>query len=240
MFSNASVAAYLNNHFEPAWQSVRAVPIVKIDFGKGHTITRTLNGNVASYVCSTDGKVLDIAPGVYTAEAYLVRLAEFKLLAEFDKQSRSSRLRRIKDYHQQQAKSLKVHGYSQALAKVSRGISITGTELGVKIILQPAKRIRSRRVVAADETESRRLRPRNPDSAADLIGWNALAKDTEMNETVRRQAIHTKLAEVGLVPPEKLTKWLYREVLHADLDDPYMGLGKILFPEGKPASPTEP
>ena len=29
--------------------------------------------------------------------------------------------------------------------------------------------------------------------------------------------------------PDKLTKWLYREVLHADLDDPYLGLGKALF-----------
>ena len=26
-----------------------------------------------------------------------------------------------------------------------------------------------------------------------------------------------------------MTRWLDREVLHADLDDPYLGLGKILF-----------
>ena len=29
--------------------------------------------------------------------------------------------------------------------------------------------------------------------------------------------------------PAALTKWLYKEVLHADLDDPYLGLGPALF-----------
>ncbi len=238
LFSNATVAAYINNNFEPAWQSVRPVPTVKIDFGNGHTITRTLHGNVATYLCSTDGKVLDIIAGVYDPEAYLLRLADYSLLADYDQQSGADREKRIKDYHQQQAQSLRQHGRPQILTKVSRGPSISVREVGVKITLQPARRIRTRRAVATDGKATDRLRPRDPDSAADLVGWKALAEDTRINETVRRQAIHVKLADVGLIPPEKLTKWLYREVLHADLDDPYMGLGKILFPEGKPSSPT--
>ena len=33
----------------------------------------------------------------------------------------------------------------------------------------------------------------------------------------------------SVVAPGGITKWLYREVLHADLDDPYLGLGDLLF-----------
>jgi hypothetical protein len=33
----------------------------------------------------------------------------------------------------------------------------------------------------------------------------------------------------ALSRPEKVTRPLYRDVLHADLDDPYLGLGQALF-----------
>ena len=33
----------------------------------------------------------------------------------------------------------------------------------------------------------------------------------------------------ALVKPEKMTRPIYKEVLHADLDDPYLGLGEVLF-----------
>jgi hypothetical protein len=37
------------------------------------------------------------------------------------------------------------------------------------------------------------------------------------------------LAKSGLVKPEKVMKPIYKDVLHADLDDPYLGLGESLF-----------
>ena len=41
--------------------------------------------------------------------------------------------------------------------------------------------------------------------------------------------IHEYLAERGDTTPSDMTKWLYRDVLKADLDDPYLGLGELLF-----------
>ena len=41
--------------------------------------------------------------------------------------------------------------------------------------------------------------------------------------------IHEYLAKNGPNAPDEMTKWMYREVLHADLDDPYFGLKKVLF-----------
>ena len=35
--------------------------------------------------------------------------------------------------------------------------------------------------------------------------------------------------QTGMVRPEKVLKPIYKDVLHADLDDPYLGLGKELF-----------
>ncbi len=63
----------------------------------------------------------------------------------------------------------------------------------------------------------------------DLPGWTALAEDTRLNETTRRRQIHELLAKEGLVAPAKVLKPIYKDVLHADLDDPYLGLGKALF-----------
>ena len=47
------------------------MPTVEIDFGNGRKLKRTVNGNIATYVCSPDGRVLDIIPGLNSPEAYL-------------------------------------------------------------------------------------------------------------------------------------------------------------------------
>src|SRR5262249_53179568 len=84
---------------------------------------------------------------------------------------------------------------------------------------------RQQPVVEADPvTEEPKL-----EAVDDVANWKVLAEDTQLNETVRRQQIHEMLAASGLVGPEKLTRHLYKEVLHADLDDPYLGLGDALF-----------
>jgi hypothetical protein len=63
----------------------------------------------------------------------------------------------------------------------------------------------------------------------DLASWKALKEDTELNEAVRRLQIHEMLAKESLAKPETIMKPIYKEVLHSDLDDPYLGLGKLLF-----------
>ncbi len=87
LFSDEKVAQFINQSFEPCWQSVRPVPIVQVDFGNGKTVTRTLNGNIATYVCSPDGQVLDILPGIYEKAVYLDRLDQLKLLASYVSQA---------------------------------------------------------------------------------------------------------------------------------------------------------
>jgi hypothetical protein len=74
LFSNPEVASFVNDRFVCAWESVRPVPTVDIDFGNGHTLRRTLNGNVVTYLCTPEGKVFDVLPGLHSPEGYLAGL----------------------------------------------------------------------------------------------------------------------------------------------------------------------
>jgi hypothetical protein len=214
----------INNTFEPVWMTVRPVPIVRIDFGNGTVLTRTLHGNIATSVCAADGQLLDILPGIYQPEPYVNRLAQFRLLANYvDQQGKDQRTARLQKYHEGQAAAVRKNEAPPVF--VNRAdMSKRRIEDGVLAVL----------VSKADvpPAQARRTQPRvdfKIDSPEELADWDLLAKDTELNETVRRCQIHDMLAAAATVRPEDVTKRLYKEVLHADLDDPYLGLGPVLF-----------
>lgn len=224
LFSRNDVAGFINNNFEAVWQSVRPVPLVRIDFGNGTVLTRTLHGNIATYGCTAEGQVLDVVAGIYAPAAYLERLNQLRLLANYvDQQGGAKRGERLRSYHQKQFEALKKNEAPALFIDV--GGADRGKmriERGVKAALLPS--IGRRPGVAVQSTDKPDLRV--PD---DLANWKVLAEDTRINESVRRRQIHELLAAAGLVRPEVLTKQIYKDVLHADLDDPYLGLGSALF-----------
>jgi hypothetical protein len=59
-------------------------------------------------------------------------------------------------------------------------------------------------------------------------GWKDLADDTRFNLSVRRKQVHGKLAAAGPVPLKDIVKWLDKEVLATDRDDPTLGIGELL------------
>jgi hypothetical protein len=199
LFSNEQVARFINQNFEPAWEMVRPVPVVRIDFGNGNVVTRTLRGNIASYVCAPDGQVVDIIPGIYTAPAYQAALEPMRRLAlgvaRSDRQERTNRLRL---HHQREADNLR----NRPAVVVAQNERLPEPDRGKKVV-------------------ERRLEQT-------LARWQALANDTLINERDRRLQIHQRLSGVQVVP-EQIKKWLYKEVLHSDLDDPYLGLGSVLL-----------
>jgi hypothetical protein len=58
-----------------------------------------------------------------------------------------------------------------------------------------------------------------------------LAADTELNRKERKPVIHQILSE-KVVHPSEITKRVYKEALHCDLDDPYLGLVSGAFNGG--------
>jgi hypothetical protein len=203
LFSNEQVARFINQNFEPAWEMVRPVPLVRIDFGNGNVVTRTLHGNIAGYVCVPDGQVADIVPGIYTPPAYQAALEPVRRLAvDVARLERAERQNRLRDYHQRQATQLR----NQPALAIAQNEQLPPADRG--------KRVMERRL---EQTLQQTL-----------ARWQALANDTRINERNRRLQIHERLGSVQVVP-EQIKKWLYKEVLHSDLDDPYLGLGSVLL-----------
>jgi hypothetical protein len=227
LFSRDDVAAFVNSSFEPVWESVRPVPIVRIDFGNGNVLTRTLHGNIATYVCSADGQVLDLLAGIYTPAVYVQRLQQFCLLANYvDQQGTAKRAERLRAYHKGQLAAMTKGGQPMTLiGRVDMGKrAIEGSFKALLVVGDQA-----RAVVAQNAARAKVLGDPKLDSLDDLATWKALAKDTEANESVRRKQVHALLAAVGPAVPQALTRRIYKDILHADLDDPYLGLGSSLF-----------
>ena len=171
------------------------MPRVTIDFGGGNVINRTLHGNIATYVCTADGHVLDVLPGVYAPDAYLDQLKRLRVIGGLFGQFKGVKFEEaLKEYHAQRA--ITIRNGQRSNKKVAGSNAVATTEASAKAELE-----------------------------------KNLSVDTGINESARRLQIHQHI--VGLsdrrMQPKDLTRWLYREVLHADLDDPYMGLGKLLF-----------
>jgi len=189
LFSNNEVAQFINENFEPVWQSVRPVPIVSIDFGNGRVITKTLRGNIATYVCDAQGKTLDILPGIYTARDYVKSLnGTLRLASAVAASTPEQQDSLLCSYHKRKVDAL----------------------------------ARSAKNSLAAESDRAEVGP-------DLAQSQLLGEDTAFNQTVRRLQIHQHLASAAAATPAELTRWLYKDVLHSDLDDPYLGLKDTLF-----------
>ncbi len=228
LFSQDDVAADINSLFEPVWESVRPVPVVRIDFGNGTVLTRTLHGNILTAVCNADGQVLDALPGIYDPAAYRERLTQLALLARYVQgRPAGQRAARLRSYHETQAAALR-RGQTpeQFVVRARLGAPITkmAIERPVEIVLAPPAPRKETAAPAQPKEAGPPLEERE-----DVAHWKALTEDTRLNESVRRLQIHDILTAAGMVRPEKVTHPIYKDVLHADLDDPYLGLGKTLF-----------
>ena len=219
LFSSTEVAKQINDMFEPAWESVRPVPMVSIDFGNGAKITRTLHGNIATYVCTADGKVIDVLPGIYAPYVYTQRLAGMASLHALIKNARPDNVAdKLQSYHAFGITSLKQAGSKPGLDLA---------DMGKAMVENPLKRLARLQSMPAPASPAAAGPWRT--KAEEIAGWKELADDTRINETTRRLQIHTFLAGRAPLTPANMVKWLYREVLHADLDDPYLGLSEVLF-----------
>jgi len=226
LFSDAKVSAFVREQFVAAWESVRPVPLVEIDFGNGHKIKRTVNGNIATYICAPDGRVVDLIPGLNSPEAYLQDL-KYALnlyrasLAAFDKT--------ILEYHKDNMATPTVYeyvrnDYSKAMVERLMKMSIDKRQeiaerkgMGVRIVPAPYDR-------AKKEIEG----PVKTLSAEEAA---LLAADTEINRKERKPILHKILSE-KIYRPTELTKLVYKDALHCDLDDPYLGLISSAFNGG--------
>lgn len=250
LFSQPQLAEFIAKSFEPAWQSVRKAAIVRIDFGNGKTVTRTLNGNIATYICMADGRVVDVIPGIYDPIKYRERLLEGLKLHQWatviprrprPDDPAAYTVKVFKQYHTEQSASIRENKEPKLIA-MSQSQSIFGVEHHVSLVLKSSLKGKSATAIARrigrrssgnrppTLTEPKEYKlPSDLGSRVGTLKPESLKKDSDYNESVRRLKVHDYLAKHGPVTPDSMTKWLYKNVLDTDLDDPYLGLGKTLF-----------
>jgi hypothetical protein len=105
LFSQPELAAWMSDSFECAWEPLRDVPRVSIDFGEDRVVRRTLHGNVVTWICDAEGRALDALGGLYAAAPYRARLEQAALLATYLAQQTdpAARAAAFHDYHARQA-----------------------------------------------------------------------------------------------------------------------------------------
>jgi hypothetical protein len=172
LFSHPEVARFIRENFVAAWESVRPVPVATIDFGNGVTLKRTINGNIATYLCTPDGRVLDIIPGLNSPEAYLSGLNQGLALWKTHRGDADA----IRAYH----RAAPLLGGLAALDATKDRV-----EAPMKVSLANARKFSIEGPV----------KERMSDAAL-------LVLDTETNRTVRKPLIHGILAEQAWRPAE--------------------------------------
>jgi len=206
----------VSDHFVAAWESVRPVPTVEIDFGNGSKIKRTVNGNIATYLCSPDGRVLDVIPGLNTPDAYLKDLS-YALNLHYA--SRSSFDKTVLEYHAANRTTPTVYEWVRLDGSKSESERLMRMSLDKRQELMDRKGVVHSRVpqdIGKRDAEAP-IKKLSAEEAA------ILAADTEFNRKERKPVVHKILSE-RIWRPGELTKRVYKEALHCDLDDPYLGL----------------
>lgn len=80
LYADPRVADHLRERFVLHWSSERPVPRITIEMGDGRVLERTITGNSAHYVLDTEGRPIDVLPGLYTPEHFLDELASAETL----------------------------------------------------------------------------------------------------------------------------------------------------------------
>jgi hypothetical protein len=81
LYPAAEVSRRMRENFVLHWSSERPVPVVTVDYGDGRKLQRTVTGNSAHYMMTSDGTVVDVLPGLYGAKAFTAWLDEARELA---------------------------------------------------------------------------------------------------------------------------------------------------------------
>lgn len=219
LFSQPELADFLNTRFECIWQSVRPVPKVTIDFGDGRVLERTLAGNVATWILTRSGRAIDLVPGVLAALQYRqeledalalhAELVQLEGFASFLDPAQAER-ELVARYH---GAALQLAALAPEAARAAAEQEILSADLAKMMVEGTLRRSVGELLRAELARPLAQLAPEAP-----------LAHDTAFNLSTRAALVHALLAAEPLAEPGALTARVYREILHVDLEDPWLGL----------------
>ena len=242
LYPHAAVRTLLADRFVLHWQSVRAVPIITIDFGDGRTIKRTITGNSLHLVLDAQGRTVDVLPGLYGAGFFARVLQESESLAK-----RAAKLdndqfgRELAKFHQQQLSNQETRWREDWQQLKVNPVPDLGAQLDDRVWAQLAERYVAE--VTLDGTTVAAVQAKQPAEVAGRIAMTkslaempamklvrnlipVIGQDTVKNEYNLHRQIHQWLANGKLQNTQELTARIHGELFLSPLNDPWYGLSK--------------
>ena len=224
----------------PAWEMVRPVPHVTIDFGNGKRLVRTVRGNAVMYLVSPEGKVFDAYPGVYTKDDFLPAVRES--IAKLAKADAAT----VAAYHASKARPV-------PLTLITMGKAVLESPTLNLIGAQPIRRTEVDFQAAGNDPAKREFlieaarlsdlslnpmplptvvaRTTQGNETLDAIPASVLRRDSATNMARTRMVVHYYFAsEKSLPTPAEARDAVLGTILKIPYKDPTMGLSDVLMP----------
>jgi hypothetical protein len=213
LYPDEKVSKFLRENFVLHWKSVRPVPKLTVDFGNGRKLERTITGNSAHYILNSDGAVIDVLPGLYSAEAFLGQLEKSKAFFDGNRE-KSGRDWVVANaaWHRESLKAAVVPVVVQPLGGNAKAIIKDKLPAKRANALSVSKFFTEDPVIALFEKKVRNLE-------------KSIAEDTARNENNLHRAIHGRLADADEhLAVDALNAWVYAELFETPDSDPWLGL----------------
>ena len=212
-----------------------------IDFGDGRRLERTLHGNIATWLCDSEGRAQDIIPGLITPSEFITRLDATGVSQAVVRRGAIDSTLEVDGAKTRVEAPLK-EALRQLVPRATPGR--TGPDRGKRLVEAPIENgLRSipfgaRPDLLKGAVESRIEGVFGPyrwgGSAAAhqpmSKGGRELAADSAYNRRVRDpRARRLLIQHPRMRPDSEATARLFRDVLHVDLDDPWLGLAPYVL-----------
>jgi hypothetical protein len=244
LYPHGNVKELLSKEFVLHWQTVRAAPIITIDFGDGRKIQRTITGNSLHLVLDQQGRTIDVLPGLYAAESFVAELqlagaAARKLTEVQDAEFLSQRGAYHNSRIQELARSWQERCSAAQLVDLRMGIDhpdeiwakIAPMQGTPSVLDENTRRAVLERAAPAAEVAGRRALSKavveSPQMALIRNVSRIINEDSVRNEYHLHVQIHNWFAAQRPVPEgDALVARVYSELFLSPLDDPWYGLSR--------------
>jgi hypothetical protein len=249
LYPHTAVRTMLAERFVLHWETVRAVPIMTIDFGDGRSIKRTITGNSLHLVLDARGRTVDILPGLYGAGFFARVLQGSESLAKRAADLDDDQFRNeLAKFHQSQLNALQARWSNDwqeltpnTVAQSAEHAPPFGQELDDAAWARLAQRYVNE--VSLDGMTTAAVQAKAPAEAAGRLAVGkavaempalrlvrnlvpVIGQDTVKNEFQFHRQIHQWLAEEPLPKSNVLITRIYDELFLSPLNDPWYGLSK--------------
>ena len=129
-----ALAPWLRERFVLHWSSERPVPVITVDYRDGRQLVRTITGNSVHYVLDSEGRPIDVLPGLMAPPVWKRLLERDAALALTLPSDPGERERALRAHHRQRLADLDVAWVAEVRA-IGRDPAITRPPTGPRSIV---------------------------------------------------------------------------------------------------------